>query len=445
MDYSKIRSVFAFVLSTAILSASCSRGNSDTVSAPNIGNEVIDSAVRVSVDADAAEPAVVSDKDGNVYVLFVKHSAKSSADVYLQKYDPDLKPIDSNVSVSTDGSAKTWRGDPPTAAIGPDGSIYVGWTRTLPQGRGNDLVISTSRDGGKTFDSPVKVNDDSKPVSHGMHSLAVGSDGRVYAAWLDERSVKTSPPVADVVYPEIDALPDGYEIVQIHNGENHSPKPTPTPSAEEAEPNSEVFFSYSADGGKTFAPNKKIAADVCPCCKTSMLAAADGKIYVSWRQVLPGDMRHIAVTSTSDKGDTFSKSVIVSDDKWRLFACPVSGSALSEDGGKLLVSWYTAGDAGQPGLYSSESTDGGKTFGPRVLVSSTAGAGTPVLLADSKACLFATEDNAIKMIGTTTAHSNTIENAVLPAATKSGGKIIAVFVRPNGDKRSVWMAALPPA
>ncbi len=433
-----------FAAAAMLLLAACAGSRPAVVNAP-AAESVRPGAVRVSAETDASEPAIAADKDGKVYVVYVEHADGGTADVFLQKYGKDLGPAGQRVRVSPDGTAKTWRGDPPSVAIGPDGSVYVSWTRSVKGSRGVDLVVSASRDGGQTFEPPVKVNDDTKPASHGMHSLAVGADGRVYVAWLDERNVRPPAQTARVgdMLPPVD-LPAGYEFVRTHNGKDHAKdKPTPTAdeTTEETEPNSEVFFSFSTDGGKSFAANKKIASDVCPCCKTSLLAAADGTLYLSWRQVLAGDLRHIAVASTTDGGKSFGERVIVSDDQWQLHACPVSGPAMSESNGKLTVTWYTAGNAGEAGLYSADSSDGGKTFGPRRLVSSSAAAGTPVGFGDMNACLYATVENEVAISGGN-GLSERIEDASLPAATVSDGRVVTAFVRPDGDKRSVWVAAV---
>lgn len=445
MNYGQFRVITAIALLVVNLLSACSRSNVNSTVNPGKTGTVIESEIKVSAEVDAAEPAVAADKEGNTYVVFVEHGGKSTADVFSQKHDKNLKPVGAKVRVSTDGLAKTWRGDPPTVAVGPDGTLFVGWTRFLTVGHGTDLVISASRDGGRSFDAPVKVNDDSEPASHGMHSLAVGNDGRVYAPWLDERNVKTSPHMARVtVDRDRSALPEGYEFVPAHHTDNSNAKPaqTPNPAAEAAEPNSEVFFSFSTDGAKTFAANKKIAADVCPCCKTSMLAAADGRVYVSWRQVLPGDLRHIAVTSTADGGSTFSERSIVSDDQWRLHACPVSGAALAyADGGNLSVTWYTAGDAGQAGIYSAESSDGGKSFDPRRLMSFDAGPTTPIAFSGKQVSMFATNDREI-VVADGQGTAGRIENATLPAAAASSDRIVAAFVRPEGEGRSVWLTRM---
>jgi hypothetical protein len=93
------------------------------------------------------------------------------------------------------------------------------------------------------------------------------------------------------------------------------------------ESNRELFVSSSSDGGHTFTPNRQVATDVCPCCKTALAIGPEGRVYLSWRQVLPGDLRHIAVSSSADGGKSFTESKIVSDDQWVLAGCPVSGSA----------------------------------------------------------------------------------------------------------------------
>ena len=357
---------------------------------------------------DAAEPAIAADAAGNAFVVFVEHRADRSADLYIRSFDAQLKPFGHNVRVNPEpGEVRSWAGDTPSVAVAPEGAIYVGWNRKSKAGRGNDLMVSISRDGGLSFEQPVKINDDTEPASHGMHSLAIDKDGRVIAAWLDERNVKTSGHTA------------------------------PASTHEMAEPNSEVFVAVSSDGGRTFSPNKKIASDVCPCCKTAIAIAPDGEVYVSWRQVVKGEMRHIAVASSADAGATFSEPVIVSDDQWELYACPVSGAALFAGTDKRLkVLWYTAGKAGEPGLYSAESTDGGKTFSPRTLVSSEGMAGTPWIGRDTQ--IFQTGEGKLA-VRTAGQPDRTIEGEV-PAVTIADGKPLIAFLKKTNDERSVWIS-----
>ena len=168
---------------------------------------------------------------------------------------------------------------------------------------------------------------------------------------------------------------------------------------------------------------------------------------------MPGDFRHIAVASTKDQGETFSKRTIVSDDKWKIHACPVSGAAMSNGEKNILnVVWYTQGEAGQAGLYLASSRDGGKTFDPRRIVDpSRTISGTPVAFDDSDGstmCLFGLNGDWIKTAGVDTVLSSAIvmgdliTDASSPAATRINGNIYTAFVRTAGDKHTVWLAAI---
>ena len=323
---------------------------------------------RVQVSVDGAEPSIAAAADGSVYVTWVAHRPGKEADVWLLRFDREGKPIGEGVRVNpAAGEATAWRGDPPDVAVAPDGTVYVAWTASAAGAdHATTLYLSASRDSGQSFGTPIKVNDDARDCVHGMHSLTVGVDGRVYLAWLDERDIE--PQEAD---------------------------PSKAPSHMHTESNRVVYFASSADGGRTFSPNRRVATEACPCCKTALAVAGDGRVYVGWRQVLPGDFRHIAVASSNDGGETFNAPTVVSDDRWELRGCPVSGPALAAgDGGAVRVLWYTAGEAGRPGLYSAESGDGGRTFAPRRSVTEGNLRGTPVLLADERGRPFAVFEGA---------------------------------------------------
>jgi hypothetical protein len=297
--------------------------------------------------------------------------------------------------------------------------VYVTWTARAESGS-TDIYLSASRDKGQGFELPAKVNDDQKPGDHGMHSLAIAGDGRVFISWLDERHVPE---------PENPGK----------KGHKH-----------EAEANRALFVASSNDGGKTFSPNQLIAREVCPCCKTSLAIGPDHRVYVSWRQVLPGNLRHIAVASSSDLGQTFSAPVIVSDDRWTIAGCPVSGSSLSvSSDGTLQILWYSAGEAGPNGVYRSESNDAGRSFAPRQLVAEGQAQGTPVLLPYREGAVAIWQadlgSNAHVMtayLGDKLPVVNGLNKGVtseLPAASLVQDQILVAYIQSSNDRRSVWL------
>lgn len=437
-----MRKLFYILVLCAALNVGC-RQSEMTANVSETRNDTVKTtAIRVSAtDADAAEPAIAADAEGNFYVVYVEHGVEKSADVYLQKFDSQIKPIGEKTRVNPNrNEATAWRGDAPTIVVGADKTIYVGWTKTVQTGAGSgsDLCLSVSRDGGKSFAAPVKVNDDLAPASHGMHSLAVGKDNAVYMAWLDERNVKGEYHAANFERNS-DVSESEFQFVKVHHNSNHNvqAEAKKIEKDEPVEPNSEIFFAASVDGGKTFSTNKKLSSEVCPCCKTSLAVAPDGRIYASWRQVLTGDYRHIAVASSNDGGKIFSAPTIVSDDRWQIAGCPVSGAALAIGAnGALNITWFSAGTNGATGLYSSQSVDGGASFQPRVLTSEGAVSGTPVLL--DKAAVWSA--NGKLLARKQDANIQEIGSGELPAAAAAGGKIFAAFVGKEDARRGVWLS-----
>jgi hypothetical protein len=416
MTFSGYKSLLVLFIGIA-LQAGCLDRSAVTQKAVN-GLSIAEAVRLTPANIDASEPGIAADDTGNLFIVFAEHLNGRSSDIKLLRRDRNGKELGDAIRVNhSPGEATVWAGDPPTIAVRGQ-AVYIAWTRKPgdPKARGNDLVLSVSRDSGMTFDPPVRVNDDVEPASHGMHALAVGENGVVIMLWLDERWLvgKAAPT---------------------------------TGSYEMAEPNAEAYYAISKDGGRSFGANIKLAADVCPCCKATLLIDRDNTIYAAWRQVLEGEYRHIAVARSDNGGETFNKPVIVSDDKWQINACPVSGAALlARGGGTLDVFWYTAGGAGQAGLYYSRSTDRGDSFASRILVSNKGTAGTPSasFAGEEGVVVFPAADGGMSIASwkdspVSQSTRGNIADAILPSMVTSGGRTSIVFVRTVDSKRSVWI------
>lgn len=71
--------------------------------------------------------------------------------------------------------------------VGPDGTVYVTWTRfkshgTLKGFAGSPIMMKISHDGGKTWSGLIKVSDGSHPFNQGSQPQ-VAPDGTVYVAY----------------------------------------------------------------------------------------------------------------------------------------------------------------------------------------------------------------------------------------------------------------------
>ena len=73
-------------------------------------------------------------------------------------------------------------------AAGPGDRVAVLWRKVFPENV-RDMVLATSRDGGRTFDAPALVHADGWKIAACPHrggSIATDARGRLYAVWYTE-------------------------------------------------------------------------------------------------------------------------------------------------------------------------------------------------------------------------------------------------------------------
>lgn len=106
---------------------------------------------------------------------------------------------------------------PPTLAVGPSGHVFAGWYDA--RNRDWDVFLRRSSDGGRSWEGPVRVNDDRLGNGRDQYlpRLSVAPNGRVDAIFLDRRD-------------------------DPKNDYNRT------------------YYAFSTDGGKRFAPNLRLAS-----------------------------------------------------------------------------------------------------------------------------------------------------------------------------------------
>jgi hypothetical protein len=135
------------------------------------------------------DPAVAVGRDGRQYVAFTEKSICAPG--------PDLTPY--LVVGSRSGPTGKWTvrrvtrpavkfgfDDKPAISVGSDGRAYVAWSRLLGR-RYQTTVVSSSRDGGRTWSQPRVVSRElSQPQ---LVTIAAGASGTVYLAGVDAHGV----------------------------------------------------------------------------------------------------------------------------------------------------------------------------------------------------------------------------------------------------------------
>ncbi len=278
-------------------------------------------------EAHVSAPAVAVTRDGRTVLAWI---AQQGHDNNLFVAQPGSAP--KPVRVNPEGLFVDSLHQPPGLALGPGDEIYVSWSSAKPVLDGglfaSDLRLSRSLDGGRTFESPLRVNED-RPISHSFEGLGVAPNGTVIVAWIDSR--------------------DGANTAGTY-------------LARVVERGSRVEKTLKLDEGET-----------CVCCRVDVAAGPGETIAVAWRKVFPGSIRDMVVGLSRDGARSFAPPGLVHADRWKINACPHrGGSAAMDDRGRLYLAWYTEAADGQPRILFAVAGDGSR-FGPPSRLNTAAG------------------------------------------------------------------------
>ncbi|GJL64167.1 MAG: hypothetical protein NPIRA04_28210 [Nitrospirales bacterium] len=274
--------------------------------------------------AQVSGPTLEIDDQGGRHLAW-HEAGKEQNSLFYVKIDSKATTVPEAVHVNDQGPSVASIHQSPGLALGPNNQVYLSWSSPQSKKSKNPfaslLRLSTSKDQGKSFATPITVNDDEAPTGHTFDNLCVDAKGTVHLAWIDERTGKKQP---------------------------------------------KTYVTRSRDQGKSVAKNLQLEGETCVCCRTALATAPDGTIYVTWRQILEGKFRETVVARSKDGGQTYSSPVVVGNDRWNFPACPHRPASIAVDGkGRLYVAWYTEGPDDVPGVYLATSDDEGHTFSPR--------------------------------------------------------------------------------
>jgi len=284
------------------------------VTHPAGGHEVHVSAPAVAEGADGPVVAWVA-KTGETNTVFITRPGTAGDPVQV---NPPQASVDSLHQA-------------PGLGLGPGGEVYVTWSSSKPKPVGglfaSDLFLSRSLDGGRSFEAPLRVNDD-RPISHSFEDLAVTTDGTVLVAWIDSRqgASQTATWVARV----------------------------------------------TERGSRLERVTQLPAGETCVCCRVSVSAGPGEAASVLWRKVFPGDVRDMVLSRSTDGGRTFAAAALVHADRWKITACPHRGGSIAADArGRLYAIWYTEASGDRPDLLLAVAAAGQRFGAPRRLHTAT--------------------------------------------------------------------------
>jgi len=288
-----------------------------------------------------------------VAVVWGATSSDGAADVYLAISRDAGRTFGVPVRVNDQPGAARVGGElpPRVSLVASDDDLVIVVTWGSKSGT-TDIRVSSSVDGGRSFAASRALNTAGVGGDRGWHATAVDRHGNVHAVWLDHRALAALPKTGH------DHRAGGADMAQFSSLYYASVGTSPAPGASAPQAGTE----------------RELTNGVCYCCKTAMVTGPDGTIYAAWRHVYPGNMRDIAMTVSRDGGKSFQPPVRVSADNWQLAGCPDDGpaAAVGSDGTVHLV-WPTVLREVEPedrmrGAIFYASTRDGRRFTHRIEV-----------------------------------------------------------------------------
>jgi BNR repeat-like domain len=143
--------------------------------------------------------------NGDLYVAFSDgHSAISGIGIVKSTDGGVTFSAETRVAAVTNVNTMTGGGGVrsnsfPSMTVDKNGAVHVvydAWTRSLVDR--SDIFYVRSNDGGSTFSSPLKLNDDGSTTTQFLPSIAAASDGTLGVKWWDRRNDLLNDGLTDV-------------------------------------------------------------------------------------------------------------------------------------------------------------------------------------------------------------------------------------------------------
>jgi hypothetical protein len=293
------------------------------------------------------KPNLAVDGYGNPHVVWEdpRNTISTSIDIYYARSYDGGDSFGPNIRVNSD-SANTPQ-ITPTVAVGNGGVVHVAYASGV--GSAADIFISTSTDGGATFEAMVEVTDETGAALQQNPMVAVDGSGLAHMVWTDQRSgdmdiyyayrnqqglvssnVRVNDNVGGTTQRDAAIVVDDTGPLAVWRDERGS--------------DPDIYLARRTSP-TTFSTDRLVNTDVQSTSQVDPDISVDpeGDLHVVWKGV-EASQSDIFLANSSDGGLSFTSDIRVNVDV-TTSAAQGQPSIAAGDGGAIAVTWDDQGVA----------------------------------------------------------------------------------------------------
>jgi len=364
------------------------------------------------------DPSVASDNSGNVYACFLSYEGTwfyGKSGIYVSKsidggrtwgtpaiVDQQVYPGTGAPVPFTDKCFMTVD----TNSSSPfAGNVYVGWQRDNTNGSNSDIYFGFSNNGGISFSTPIKINDNSPQTAYAEGAFPfVGADGDVYVTWYDSYFKGGVPGSLYVDISVNGGVTFGTDIKAANflgplkytcDCSNFKTKCFPAGAADPSDPE-KLYLTYISDPDGYFDVRIDVGDDPGAAHSDKPNMTRDGNyVYVVWEDYRNGIGSDIFFNRSTDNGQTWELSAIGPlDNNTSPGTSPSMNAKVDAIGNYVYCVWEDL-RSGMNDIYFNRSVYYGKTWQTDQFIdgSNTTIGGFPVIASADSNVYLAWEDN----------------------------------------------------
>lgn len=256
---------------------------------------------------------LTTDENNRVVVSWVEIDSSENKFFFFAGWDADKNTFSSPKAIPMAENASIHEEGMPKIAFKSDGTLVAIYETNIPVENSrfglSDIQYLSSSDRGKTWTEPQSIQKSTlQQGSVSFANILRLDDGEIGLSWL------------------------GTDLAKAGGG-----RP--------------VQFART-EGKNAFSAPITIDPNACQCCRTAISSDGEGHIRVLYRDILPGSVRDISLSSSTNNGKSFQEPASFSNDNWVLEGCPHNGPSVVSKGDTTYVAWYTGSN--QNGVFYAE-------------------------------------------------------------------------------------------